>query len=103
MRNFLVSLGQDVRFAWRTLRKNRGFAVTAVLTLAISIGANAAIYAVVDAVVLHPLPFSKPDRLVVIYERGERNDKNSIPYLPSSSGKSSREHLRRLELGVAME
>ena len=81
MRNFLVDICQDARFAWRTLRKNPGFACAAMLTLAISIGANTAIYAVVDGVVLHPLPFSEPDRLVAIYQKGERSEKNSVPYL----------------------
>src|SRR5262245_41638057 len=81
MLSFLVDISQDVRFAWRTLRRNPGFACAAILTLAISIGANTAIYAVVDGVLLHLLPFSEADQLVSIYQKNERSEKNSVPYL----------------------
>src|SRR5215471_8363139 len=72
---------KDVRFALRTLRKNPGFTCAAVLTLALGIGANTAIYTVIDNVLLHPIPFTEPDRLVALYQQNPRNDKNSIPYL----------------------
>jgi predicted permease len=57
----------DVRFGARTLRRNPGFTAVAVLTLALGIGANTAIFSVIDAVLLEPLPFRAPDRLVRIF------------------------------------
>ena len=54
----------DLRFAFRQLRKNPGFLAVAVLTLALCVGANVVIFAVVDSVILRPLPFREPDRLV---------------------------------------
>ena len=60
-------LFQDVRFAARVLWKDRGFAATALLTLAICIGANAAIFAIVNSIVLRPLNVPESDRLVLLY------------------------------------
>ena len=65
----LEVLWRDFRFGFRTLRKNPGFATIAVLTLALGIGANTAIFSVVYAVLLRPLPFPEQDRLVVAWEK----------------------------------
>ncbi|HLV94697.1 MAG TPA: ABC transporter permease [Candidatus Acidoferrales bacterium] len=58
---------QDVRYGWRILQRNRGFAVVAALTLAIGIGANAAIFSAVDAFLLRPLPYPHPGRIVMVW------------------------------------
>ena len=71
-RRFLFGdLWQDLRYTARTLRKERGFGAAAVLTLALGIGANSAIFALVDATLLRPLPFADPERLVMVWERSE--------------------------------
>src|SRR5208282_251342 len=68
--NWLESLARDLRFSLRTLRRTPGFTVIAILVMALGIGANVALFTVVRGVLLKPLPFHDPDRLVMLYEAG---------------------------------
>src|ERR1700719_2150002 len=74
------TLIQDIRLAIRMLEKNRGFTVVVVLTLALGIGANTALFSVVNGVLLNPLPYPEPDRLVAVYEKTADFERSSIPY-----------------------
>jgi predicted permease len=69
--NALDSIWHDVRVSLRVLRKNPTFTIAAISTLALGIGANTAIFSVVEGVVLAPLPFAQPDRLVVVRENSQ--------------------------------
>jgi macrolide transport system ATP-binding/permease protein len=64
------TLGQDLRFALRQLVRYPGYSVTIVFTLALSIGANTAIFSLVNALMLKNLPYPDPDRIGTVYESG---------------------------------
>jgi len=81
--NWLESLARDLRFSLRTLRRSPGFTVIAILVMALGIGANVALFTVVRGVLLKPLPFPDPDRLVMLYEAGLHGDDTAGPNIVS--------------------
>jgi len=73
-------LNYDLRYSLRTLRRTPGFALAAIAILALTIGANTAIFSVVHAIVLRPLPYLHPDELVELAERNAAGERVSVAY-----------------------
>src|SRR5947208_9132333 len=86
----LNQLWQDLRYALRMLRKNPGFALTAVMSLGLGIGATTAVFSVLDAVVLRPMPVAAPEHLVILspLKRNER----WVLFNPLFEGLRERQH-----------
>jgi predicted permease len=105
---WLESLWQDIRFAARMLRKNPGFTAVAVLTLALGIGANTAVFSIVDAVLLRPLPYKDADRMVAVWATDSQHPGSKIfaPYMDFEEFKAhsqSFDHLAALTWARAGE
>ena len=94
--NWVERLGRDIRIGLRTLARAPGFTMIAVLVMALGIGANVTIFAVVRAVLLNPLPFRDPGQLVVVYEH---NKPNTTSYLPVAGPVFSTGNGRRIWRG----
>ena len=78
-------LSRDARYALRLMIRQPLHSLTAVAVLALGIGANVAMFAVVDAVLLAPLPYGKPDRVVIAQEQSEGREPGNVGYLTRSS------------------
>ena len=77
---WLETMGQDVAYGLRTLRKNPGFTAITVLTLALGIGVNTALFSIVDSALLNPLPYPRPRELLTVHESKANFDRGSISY-----------------------
>src|SRR5262245_14738084 len=78
--NMIADLWQDLRYGARTLAKKPGFTMIAAVTLALGVGANTAIFSVVNALLLRPLPYVAAERLVLLAERTRDGERNGVPY-----------------------
>ena len=76
----LETMAQDVRFALRGMRKNLGFTAVALFTLALGIGANTALFSVVNGVLLNPLPYPHPEQLVILFGKTKEFEHASVSY-----------------------
>src|SRR5260370_3449657 len=82
--NWIEDLAKDVAYAFRLLKKSPGFTLTAVLSLALGIGVNTAIFSVVNAFLIRPLPFRQPERLAALFERNVMGEEQRMSVAPGN-------------------
>ena len=81
----MISVLQDLRYGARLLLRSPGFSLVAIMALAIGIGANTAIFSVVNTLLLQPLPYRDADRLVVVWEHNVPRDRKANVVAPPTS------------------
>jgi putative ABC transport system permease protein len=87
----METLIQDVRYGFRMLRRNPGFSITAILILAVGIGANTAVFSIVNSILLKPLPYADSERLVMLRDTGDRDTKVPLSYPEYNAWKQHKE------------
>jgi hypothetical protein len=97
-----MALWSDTRFAWRQLRKNPGFTVIVVGTLALCIGVNTAVFSVLDAVLLRAAPYPEPDRLAVVVTATHSGSAENINASQTGSlFEAVRDHISGLDVAAS--
>jgi putative ABC transport system permease protein len=91
-------LAQDVRYSLRILRKSPGFTAVAMLTLALGIGANTAIFSLVNGVLLRPLPYRNPDRLTMVWEKSRDGSPENVGYATYLDWKAQNKSFEQLAI-----
>src|SRR6267142_2765490 len=95
---FVETCWQDLRFALRMLRKSPGFTAVAVLTLALGIGANTAIFSLVNGVLLRPLPYRNPNRLTMVWEKSRDGSRENVGYATYLDWKSQNKSFEEIAI-----
>ena len=96
--SFVETCWQDLRFAVRMLSKSPGFTTVAVLTLALGIGANTAIFSLVNGVLLRPLPYHNPNRLTMIWEKSRDGSRENVGYATYLDWKSQNKSFEEIAI-----